>query len=121
MDAFGQVCRQAMAKGDKLLRDYEITYEGEISWMKPVAYEMEMVYWPVVQRQGMVESEEASVSKPAPTPVGETEKGLLWVRSGFIITVAAGLMGILVVIVLLLILCGRQRRKRSRYLPRIKG
>ena len=124
MDASGQVCRQAMAKGDKLLRDYEITYEGEISWMKPVSYEMEMVYRPVVQHKGMVESEEAlPVSKPAPTPVGETEKGLLWIRSGFIITVAASLMGILVGIVLLLILCERQRRerKRGRYLPRIKG
>ena len=38
------MCRQAMVWGQKLLRDYEAEYEGEVSWTKPETRELEMVY-----------------------------------------------------------------------------
>ena len=36
-DDEGQMCRQAMARGQKLVRDYEVTYEGTVS-LKAVSY-----------------------------------------------------------------------------------
>ena len=43
-DEEGRMCRQAMVWGQKLLRDYEAEYEGEVSWIKPETQELEMVY-----------------------------------------------------------------------------
>lgn len=125
-DPEGNLCRQALASGQKLLRDYEITYEGEISFMEPETYELEMTYRPVAlqeeRAQGAVEE---TIMKEAPKEVLETEKGSLWywVRSGFVITVGAGLIGIAVGLVALLILWYRQNRREHRriYLPQIKG
>lgn len=123
MDDTGQMCRQALAKGEKLLKDYEITYDGEVNWMRPVFYELSMVYQEAVQPR--VWSETDLEPAPAPAPEPEPEKGPLWywMHSGFVITVAAGLIGIIVGVVLLFISRRRLRRqkKSGRYLPEIKG
>ena len=37
-DEEGRMCRQAMVRGQKLLRDYEAAYEGEVSWTQPETY-----------------------------------------------------------------------------------
>lgn len=122
-DGEGQICRQALAVGEKLLRDIEVIYEGEVSYMEPDSHELEMVYRPVVLPPAdlTLETEEAGT-----LPLQEKgEKGTLWywVRSGFAITVGAGLIGITVGLLTLLILWYRQNRRerRRRYLPQIKG
>ena len=98
-DEEGRMCRQAMVWGQKLLRDYEAEYEGEVSWIKPETQELDIQ--------------------------GEGPEGSLWywVRSGFVITVGAGLIGIGVGLLALLAVWYRQNRRehRRRCLPRIKG
>lgn len=123
-DEDGVICRRAVASGQKLTRDYEVTYEGEVTWMEPEAYEVQMFYRAM---------ETAAVPSPNQElqPVQEQEivpavtQGALWywVRSGFVITVGAGLIGICVGTLILFILWLRQnRRERQRkYLPFLKG
>ncbi len=117
-DEAGQICRQALAMGEKLLRDYEVTYEGEVSWMEPVSYELGMVYRPAALIPLQTPSVEAP-PEPAlhsiPPADTELENSPLWywVRSGFVITVAAGLIGIFAGMALLLILRSRQRKERK--------
>lgn len=123
VDEKGQLCRQAMAAGQKLLRDYEVTYEGEVSFMEPDAYEMEMTYRPVAASQVTVMPETRG-AEAVPEPEEAAMGGLwYWVRSGFVITVGAGLIGITVGLLTLLVLWYRQRRREHgrRYLPQIKG
>ena len=122
-DEAGRVCRQAIVSGQKLLRDYEAVYEGEVGWTEPGSQELEMVYRPV-----SLVSQAASPAAdhvPAPEPQDEGREGNLWywVRSGFVITVGAGLLGITVGLLALLAVWYRQNRRehRRRCLPRIKG
>lgn len=124
-DSEGQMCRQAMARGQKLVRDIEITYEGEVSFMEPESYEMEMVYRPVPASVLYVEEETVSghVQASEPVPVSEENSLWYWVRSGFVITVGAGLIGIGVGVIILIVswLHRRKWERRQRILPQIKG
>lgn len=126
-DGEGQTCRQAIAKGQKLTRDIAITYEGEVEFMEPVSYEMEMVYRPIQPSGIWVEEEEVIPPRPIPVPAASEsrEEGALWywVQSGFVITVGAGLIGICAGI---MILAGswlrqKKRERQKRYLPKIRG
>lgn len=121
-DQDGLLCRQALAIGQKLLRDYEITYEGEVSWMEPDTFQLEMTYRPAVPVRELTETD-VTVEEPAAGTQTEEDTLWYWVRSGFIITVGAGLIGIAVGLLTLLVLWYRQNRRirRSRYLPQIKG
>lgn len=123
-DGEGQLCRQATARGEKLVRDYEITYEGEVAYMEPVSYEMEMVYRPVLPLPA-AEKEQPKPSMAAPPVPSEPEKSMLWywVRSGFVITVGAGLIGMGVGITILTVawLRKRRREKQARRLPELRG
>ena len=125
-DEEGRMCRQAMVWGQKLLRDYEAAYEGEVSWTEPETHELEMVYRQV-SPVSPVSPEAAQVADHVPVPEvqGEGREGNLWywVRSGFVITVGAGLIGISVGLLALLAAWYRQNRRehRRRCLPRIKG
>lgn len=125
-DEEGRMCRQAMVWGQKLLRDYEAAYEGEVSWTEPETHELEMVYRQV-SPVSPVSPEAAQVADHVPVPEvqGEGREGNLWywVRSGFVITVGAGLIGISVGLLALLAVWYRQNRRehRRRCLPRIKG
>lgn len=125
-DEEGRMCRQAVVRGQKLLRDYEAAYEGEVTWTKPETYELEMVYRQV-STASPFSGEAALEADPEPVPEaqGEGREGNLWywVRSGFVITVGAGLIGIGVGLLALLAMWYRQNRRehRRRCLPRIKG
>lgn len=128
MDETGQLCRPALASGQKLLKDYEITYEGEVSWTEPVTYELNMVYQSVMPPPPPVNTAETipasgPESELALVPSSEESPLWYWVRSGFVITVAAGLIGILVGMALLLMIRNRERREKrgERYLPEFKG
>ena len=122
-DEEGQLCRRAMAKGQKLVRDYEITYEGEVEYMEPVSYEMEIAYRPVSPSRVWVDEETPGTGTGTPVrdPSPAGEEGLLWywVRSGFIITVGAGLVGICAGILALAVSWIRQKKRgqEQKYLP----
>ena len=122
-DEEGQLCRRAMAKGQKLVRDYEITYEGEMEYMEPVSYEMEIAYRPVSPSRVWVDEETPGTGTGTPVrdPSPAGEEGLLWywVRSGFIITVGAGLVGICAGILALAVSWLRQKKRgqEQKYLP----
>lgn len=125
-DEEGRMCRQAMVWGQKLLRDYEAEYEGEVSWIKPETQELEMVYRQIsAVSPAALETAQGAEHVPAPEIQGEGPEGSLWywVRSGFVITVGAGLIGIGVGLLALLAVWYRQNRRehRRRCLPRIKG
>ena len=118
-DEEGQLCRRAMAKGQKLVRDYEITYEGEVEYMEPVSYEMEIAYRPVSPSRVWVDEETPGTGTGTPVrdPSPAGEEGLLWywVRSGFIITVGAGLVGICAGILALAVSWLRQKKRGQQH------
>ena len=66
--------------------------------MEPVSYEMEIAYRPVSPSRVWADEETPGTGTGTPVrdPSPAGEEGLLWywVRSGFIITVGAGLVGI---------------------------
>ena len=122
-DEDGQLCRRAMAEGQKLVRDYEITYEGEVAYMEPVSYEMEMAYRPVLPSRVWLDEEGtdtvAGEAAQEPSTTGEGGPLWYWVRSGFVITVGAGLIGICAGVLALAVSWLRQRKKEQdrKYLP----
>ena len=125
-DEEGRMCRQAMVRGQKLLRDYEAAYEGEFSWTQPETYALEMFSRQVSPvAPASLEAAQEAGHVPAPEVQDEGREGNLWywVRSGFVITVGAGLIGISVGLLALLAAWYRQNRRehRRRCLPRIKG
>lgn len=120
----GELCREAMASGRKRLVDYQVTYEGRVSWQMPDTCRLETVYRlrpPVAETAGEV-PETLTAETPAPEPEMSGEPVLwYWVRSGFVITVAAGLAGIAVGILILLVLwLKREKRDKQRFF-KIKG
>ena len=118
-----QLCRRAMAEGQKLVRDYEITYEGEVAYMEPVSYEMEMAYRPVLPSRVWLDEEGTdTVAGEVAQELSTTGEGgplWYWVRSGFVITVGAGLIGICAGVLALAVSWLRQRKKEQdrKYLP----
>lgn len=122
-DEDGQLCRRAMAEGQKLVRDYEITYEGEVAYMEPVSYEMEMAYRPVLPSRVWLDEEGTdTVAGEVAQELSTTGEGgplWYWVRSGFVITVGAGLIGICAGVLALAVSWLRQRKKEQdrKYLP----
>ena len=116
-DEEGRMCRQAMVRGQKLLRDYEAAYEGEVSWTQPETYALEMVYRQVSPGAPVfLEAAQEAGHVPAPEVQDEGREGNLWywVRSGFVITVGAGLIGISVGLLALLAVWYRQNRREHR-------
>lgn len=118
LDEEGQLCRQATARGRKLVRDYEVIYGGEVSYMEPASYELEMVYRPVrpLPAAGTDENPGHSDETFGAAAPSEPERGPLWywVRSGFVLTVGAGLVGVAAGIIILTVLWLKQKRKERR-------
>ena len=94
-DPSGQACRQALARGEKLLRDYEAVYAGELEWQEPAVYELRMEYEPVKETMVSVKPSD-SAEEEAAGPDEKADPLWYWVHSGFVLTVAAGLLGIAV-------------------------
>lgn len=118
----GELCREAMASGRKRLVDYQVTYEGRVSWQMPETCRLETVYRlrpPVVEAEGSALSETLAAETPSPEP--ETPELWYWVRSGFVITVAAGLAGIAVGILILLVMWLKREQNVKQHLSKIKG
>lgn len=120
-DESGGISRRALATGQKRLRDYEIVYKGNIWVQEPGIYELKMEYEPAEQGaeglQVLDESQEAA-AEPEKRKEEASEPLRYWVRSGFVIAVAAGLLGIGTGLVLLLLLwTGQRRRRREHQLP----
>lgn len=115
-DENGRICRQALASGQKLLRDYQVVYEGEVQWQEPESYELEMIYRrtePMLAQKEAVVLEESQ--KELTFAEGLEKEGLwYWVRSGFAITVGIGLLGIAIGLILLLAMWYRQERRERR-------
>lgn len=92
--------------------------------MEPDSYELEMRYHPVAVA-GMTADDEAAVPAPNPAPGPLTQESPLWywVRSGFVITVGAGLVGIGAGLFMLLAswIMQERRRGKKKYLPDMKG
>lgn len=110
MDETGQVCRRASARGERLLRDYEAVYRGQVQVVEPVSYEVSAVYEPAELgniSNSEKEQEEALVLEPEATE--EPDPFLRWIRTGVTVTAALGVSGILLGIVLYF--TGKNRRK----------
>ncbi len=114
VDEAGQTCRQALARGEKLLKDYEAVYEGQVSWQAPPVYELWMEY--ELMKEGSALREPTEPGGGEETSIPEPEGGPLWywVRSGFVLTVAAGLVGIAVGAAVLVIVWLRQRKRERK-------
>lgn len=118
VDETGQICRQATVSGERLLRDYEAVYEGEVLWQEPSVYELRTEYEPVEETSVFLEPSEERVKETAASQEAENGPLWYWVRSGFVLTVAAGLLGIAAGAAVLLI-CWLRQRKRERQEERL--
>lgn len=124
-DEEGQVCRQAMASGQKLVRDYEAAYEGTISYMEPPSYELELFYRLAPSSPAGVDQgrEEGMDAREAAAPVPGAKPCWYWVRKGVVVTLGAGLIGLGVGVMILVSawLRKRRRQRQERYLPELRG
>ncbi|MFQ9705192.1 MAG: hypothetical protein ACLR0U_31865 [Enterocloster clostridioformis] len=91
-DEEGRMCRQAMVRGQKLLRDYEAAYEG-----KSAGHNRKLMLWRWFTGRfpwllPSLEAAQEAGHVPAPEVQDEGREGNLWywVRSGFVITVGQG-------------------------------
>lgn len=112
-DEEGQVCRNALALGERLLKDVEVTYKGEGTLKEPDYYELHTVY------QAEKYEEESTIElipqTPESLPDPAAKQGPFWylIRTGFVITIAIGIFGILTGIILLLILNRRKKEEND--------
>ncbi len=112
-DEEGQICRNAIALGERLLKDVEVVYKGEATEKEPDYYELHITYEPEETEAGstveLVPQTLAQLPDPAPN------QGPFWylIRTGFVITIAIGVLGILVGIILLLITKRRQKEEKD--------
>lgn len=114
-DEEGQICRNAIALGERLLKDVEVVYTGETIKKEPDYYELHITYQPEETEAGsaveLMPQTLAQLPDPAPN------QGPFWylIRTGFVITIAIGVLGILVGIILLLITKRRQKEEKDHF------
>lgn len=108
-DPEGNLCRQAQAYGEKLLRDYRAVYEGEVQWKEPYLYELRAVY------ELPLEGAAPTPEEAAPEAVPERERESIWyrIRRMAALTVGLGLIGIGLGGLILLALSIREKRRRN--------
>ncbi len=101
MDETGQICRRATARGQRLLRDYEAVYKGQVHVTEPVSYEVSAVYEPEALEnaagQRKLQEEEAL---PAITAVKEANPFSRWIKTGVAVTASLGILGVFLGIIL---------------------
>ncbi len=111
----GQICRNAIALGERLLKDVEVVYTGETIKKEPDYYELHITYQPEETEIGsaveLVPQTLAQLPDPAPN------QGPFWylVRTGFVITIAVGILGIFTGIILLLITKRRKKEEKDHF------
>ena len=112
MDETGRVCRTASARGERLLRDYEAVYRGQVQVVEPVSYEVSAVYEPV-EMENISNAEKEQEETPVAEPAAAKEQSpfLRWIRTGVTVTAALGILGIFLGI--FLYFTGKNRRKRQ--------
>ena len=113
MDEEGQVCRLALAGGERRLRDYEAVYSGQVQAEEPVSYEVSAIYEAARESAGEdtvpdIQEETGENERPSPLP----DRYSRWVQTGVVITIAAGFFGLILGIFLLAM--SRRRRRKER-------
>lgn len=113
MDEEGQVCRLALAGGERRLRDYEAIYSGQVQAEEPVSYEVSAIYEAARESAGEdtvpdIQEETGENERPSPLP----DRYSRWVQTGVVITIAAGFFGLILGIFLLAM--SRRRRRKER-------
>ena len=73
MDEEGQVCRLALAGGERRLRDYETVYSGQVQAEEPVSYEVSAIYEAARESAGEdtvpdIQEETGENERPSPLP-----------------------------------------------------
>ena len=116
-DENGQICREALALGKRLLQDYEVLYEGEVKWKEPDYYELHVIYQ-LEEPAKMTEEETTMEIKEDHTEKNDSpvkRQGPFWylVRTGLMITVAIGILGLFIGLILLVVMKRRSRKDRS--------
>ena len=114
-DENGQICRNAIALGERLLKDVEVVYTGDAVWKEPDFYELHAFYEAEEKEEGstVALTTQAIPEPPVPTP----KQGPFWylIRTGFVITVAIGIFGIFIGIILLLITKRRRKEEKDHF------
>lgn len=111
MDASGELCRDALAVGEKQVADYRTLYAGPVSWSVPDTYELKTVY--KLKRAARTDTGSGEASGGAPQAAGEDDGNAVrwyWVREWVEVTVAVGLIGILLGTLILLLSWRRENR-----------
>lgn len=111
VDTGGELCRDALAVGEKRVADYRVLYAGPVSWPVPDTYELKTVY----KLQRTARTDTGSGEVPSGGPRAEGEDGGMdvrwyWVREWVEVTVTAGLIGILLGTLILLISWRREKQ-----------
>lgn len=113
-DESGQLCRDAVAVGNKRLRDYRVIYRGEVAWPAPEIYELETLYR--IREASQVElGERAGKEGEADLAQREPVKQDFWllVRKGAALTIAVGLLGIAIGLIILGLYKWKKLKKTS--------
>lgn len=114
-DEDGQLCRNAIALGERLLKDVEVVYKGEVILKEPDHYELHAVYQ--AQEVNEESAEELTTQAEPELPISASKKGPFWylIRTGFVITVAIGIIGILIGIILLFIMKRHKKEEKDHF------
>lgn len=108
-DENGELCRDAAALGNKKLRDYRVVYRGELAWPEPDSYELKTFYRRRENSKVSLAQEESAASEVSEEPA-ESRAGF-WIQAGAMVTIAIGLLGIALGLLILGLLRLRERRK----------
>ncbi len=112
-DESGEICRDALAVGKKRVADYRVVYAGRISQPVPDSYRLNTVYRldpPTVDPTVSV-VRETTAEPEIPQEKNTGEKIWYWIRSGVVVTIAAGLFAILLGTIILLAAWRREGRE----------
>ena len=103
------------ALGERLLKDVEVVYKGEVILKEPDHYELHAVYQ--AQEVNEESAEELTTQAEPELPISASKKGPFWylIRTGFVITVAIGIIGILIGIILLFIMKRRKKEEKDHF------
>lgn len=115
VDESGELCRNALAVGKKRVADYRVVYAGQVSRQLPDTYCLNTVYeLNTPAREPSVSIvRETTAEAERPPQENETGKIWYWIRSGVVVTIAAGLFAILLGTLILLAAWRREERGKK--------